>query len=75
MKCPMCETNDQFKTIESRPKEWGVKRRKECLVCGYHVATIEISEPSKEAFKSLARSQRLIDTRLFNRRKKENEKV
>ena len=42
MKCPKCgETDD--KVIDTRPNEEGrsIRRRRECVACGYRYSTIE----------------------------------
>ena len=63
MKCPYCNESNKFTTVDSRPREWGIKRRKRCLKCNRIFATIEIYNISEEALSSLELSQWLIDQR------------
>ena len=73
MICPDCEIDGRFKTVDSRPRPWGVKRTKVCPNCGKHVATIEICKITEEALESLTMSQYMIDYREYER--KRNEKI
>jgi len=57
MKCPNCGAEDNFKTVDSRPKRWGIKRVKQCLSCNYRIATIEIHKISQEALNELQLTQ------------------
>ncbi len=43
MKCPECSCEDS-KVIDSRPTENKVRRRRECIQCGYRFTTYEIVE-------------------------------
>lgn len=43
MKCPECNCEDS-KVIDSRPTENKVRRRRECIQCGYRFTTYEIVE-------------------------------
>ena len=43
MKCPECNCEDS-KVIDSRPTENKVRRRRECIKCGYRFTTYEIVE-------------------------------
>ena len=40
MKCPICQSEDH-KVIDSRRKENGIFRRRECLSCGFRFNTVE----------------------------------
>lgn len=70
MKCPYCNADDNFTTMNSRPRDWGIKRVKECLSCGYHFATVEVHEFTDEAYKSLEHSQKLLDSREINKHRR-----
>jgi transcriptional repressor NrdR len=41
MRCPKCQDEHPF-VINSRHKTYGLRRRRECLVCGYRYSTVEI---------------------------------
>lgn len=41
MLCPKC--NNDTKVIDSRADGWIVRRRRECLVCGFRFATSELA--------------------------------
>ena len=56
MKCPRCNL-EQLAVMDSRPHEWGIKRKRKCLNCGFIMPTIEIYELTDEALKSLNRSK------------------
>lgn len=43
MKCPECNC-EESKVIDSRPTENKVRRRRECIQCGYRFTTYEIIE-------------------------------
>ncbi len=43
MKCPYCGY-EEFKVIDSRPKEEKIRRRRECLQCGRRFTTYEVVE-------------------------------
>lgn len=43
MKCPECSC-EESKVIDSRPTENKVRRRRECIQCGYRFTTYEIIE-------------------------------
>ncbi len=43
MKCPECSC-EESKVIDSRPTENKVRRRRECIQCGYRFTTYEIVE-------------------------------
>ncbi len=43
MKCPECGYDDS-KVIDSRPSENKIRRRRECIKCGYRFTTYEIIE-------------------------------
>ena len=43
MKCPECGC-EESKVIDSRPTENKVRRRRECIACGYRFTTYEIIE-------------------------------
>ena len=75
MKCPYCDTQDNFLTVESRSRPWGVKRRKLCLSCNRTFPTIEINQITDEALASLRRSKITIKARAKTKERiKENEK-
>jgi len=63
MKCPYCGKEEMYKTLESRPQSYGVKRRKRCIACGRNFATVEFAEYSKEAVEALARTRKNIEAR------------
>ena len=75
MKCPYCNVDDNFITLDSRSREFGIKRRRKCLSCGYNFATIEIYKTTKEALKSLDLSQKFIESRAITRERKRNAKI
>lgn len=62
MKCDKCGS-DQLITTNTRGTDWGVKRTRVCLVCGYHMATIEISKITEEAITSLKKFKKLTQKR------------
>lgn len=62
MRCPYCNAEDSFITKETRSRDWGIKRRKECLRCNKRFATIEINALSEAAMKSLYNSQSRLYT-------------
>ena len=43
MRCPECG-DEESKVIDSRPTENKVRRRRECIRCGYRFTTYEIIE-------------------------------
>ncbi|AKG52984.1 ribonucleotide reductase transcriptional regulator NrdR [Dehalogenimonas sp. WBC-2] len=45
MNCPNCQQND-FKVVDSREVEDGIRRRRECLGCGYRFTTYERIQPT-----------------------------
>lgn len=47
MKCPYCGVDDQAMVADSRPKDYGVLRRRKCLSCGRRFSTIELCVPIK----------------------------
>ena len=63
MICPYCKAEDQFMTLSTRTREWGMKRVKKCLQCGKNFPTIEIHELTDEAIKSLTVSKKIINKR------------
>lgn len=42
MNCPKCGDSEPM-VIDSRQKPYGIRRRRECLVCGHRYSTVEIS--------------------------------
>lgn len=42
MICPKCKS-DQLNVIDSRPTENHTRRRRQCVICGARVSTVEIS--------------------------------
>lgn len=62
MKCNKCGS-DQLIIANTRNTDWGVKRTRICLDCGYHMATIEINKITDEAIASLNKSKSLIRKR------------
>lgn len=46
MNCPKCQS-DQLIVIDSRPDPKSVKRRRECLACGFRFNTIETIDERK----------------------------
>ena len=59
MKCPYCGVDDQSRVVDSRPKDYGVFRRKECLSCGRRFNTVELCVPKK--WKTQNYVQKLIE--------------
>ena len=59
MICPYCNTPDQIMTLETRSKEWGMKRMKKCLKCGGRFPTIEVYDVTDEALNSLNKSKKI----------------
>ena len=45
MNCPNCQQTD-FKVVDSREVEDGIRRRRECLGCGYRFTTYERIQPT-----------------------------
>lgn len=45
MNCPSCRQND-FRVVDSREVEDGIRRRRECLSCGYRFTTYERIQPT-----------------------------
>ena len=72
MICPNCKKNERFKTVDSRQREWGIKRVKVCPNCGLHVPTVEIYDVSPEMIESLRTSQYLIEYKRRERKLNEN---
>jgi len=73
MICPKCNQNVRFATKDSRPRDWGVKRVRECPNCHFRVPTIEVYSLTEEALSSLGVSQYLVECRARGR--KSNEKI
>lgn len=73
MICPNCNKDGRFATVDSRHREWGVKRVRVCPNCGKRVATIEIYKVTQEAIDSLAMSQYAIECRERDRKANEDE--
>ena len=48
MNCPECGT--KMYVIDSRPSEYGVRRRKKCFECGYRLTTYEITSAQKAKY-------------------------
>jgi len=67
MNCPKCGYSGKQHTVDSRPRDWGVKRTRVCDKCNYKYSTIEVHRLTKEAIKSLDISQYLIDFRTNNK--------
>lgn len=44
MNCPQCGAENNSLVINSRPHPLFVKRRRECLTCGYRFTTYEVIE-------------------------------
>ncbi len=42
MKCPMCQSK-KFRIVDSRAKDFGIQRRRECRKCGHRFNTAEIT--------------------------------
>lgn len=40
LKCPKCQSPD-LRTLETRPTDSGVRRRRECETCDYRFTTVE----------------------------------
>lgn len=68
MICPVCKQDVRFKTADSRPRKWGVKRIRVCPQCNARIPTIEVYNLSEEALSSLGLSQYLVECR--NRERK-----
>lgn len=58
MTCEKCGGTN-LRVIESRPAEFGYRRRRECMDCGNKVTTYEISE---ENYRMLRSSERILTT-------------
>lgn len=41
--CPKCQSLD-LRTLETRPADGGVKRRRECETCGHRFSTLEMAK-------------------------------
>lgn len=61
MICPKCGANARFKTYDSRPRDYGVRRLKTCPRCGQHIATVEVCQFTKESMTELAETQKRLD--------------
>lgn len=72
MICPVCGKNSRFTTIDSRQRDWGIKRMKKCPNCKVHIPTIEIYNASPEAIESLGLSKYLTECRKRERKCNEN---
>ena len=69
MICPYCSVEDQFVTLDTRSKTWGVRRRKRCLQCNQTFATVEVYQISEEAEKTLAQSKKILRTKRREQKK------
>lgn len=69
MKCNKCGS-EQLKVSNTRNLDWGVKRIRVCLDCGYHMPTIEINKITDEVIKSLDKTKKIVR----KRQRKETEK-
>lgn len=58
MICKRCGSHNTV-IADTREKEWGIKRTRECLDCGYRMPTIEVTEITDAAVKSLQKSNRI----------------
>jgi len=72
MICPICGKKGKFATIDSRPRDWGVKRMRKCPNCNVHIPTIEIFNASPEAIESLELSKYFTECRYKERKAHEN---
>ena len=69
MICPYCNAGDQFVTLDTRSKIWGVRRRKRCLQCNRTFATVEVYQISEEAEKALTQSKKILRTKRRKQKK------
>ena len=60
MKCDKCGL-EQLIVKDSRPFDWGIKRKRVCLNCGHCMPTIEINEITDQAVKSLNKSKKTAE--------------
>jgi transcriptional regulator NrdR family protein len=67
MKCPKCGASKWQSVIDSRPREWGIKRIRHCANCQYRYATGEVHTFSKQALNDIIESQLAIDMRTNKR--------
>lgn len=58
MTCEKCGGTDLY-VCDSRPAEFGYRRRRECRDCGYKFTTYEISETNYHMLRS---SERILNT-------------
>jgi transcriptional regulator NrdR family protein len=54
MQCPSCGSED-LKTVDSRPSDGMIRRRKECKSCGGRFSTYEITEKEYNRLKRLVK--------------------
>lgn len=54
MTCPNCGAEDQSAAVNSRPKSYGIYRRRKCLQCGQRFSTIEFIVPFKQNYDKYA---------------------
>ena len=59
MKCPKCGAEySRLRVVDSRPSVYyGVRRRRECEVCGTRFTTCEISQAQKAKFEKASREK------------------
>ncbi len=63
MICPGCGLANQNQVIDSRPRSGGgIRRRRECLVCGHRWSTVEI--PIDEAAVRAEEAERILEKAL-----------
>ena len=59
MICPKC--GKRARVIDSRPSdEYGVRRRRECTVCGKRFTTYEITAAMKSGYDRTARTKEMM---------------
>lgn len=63
MICPKCQ-DDMTEVIDSRVMPYGVRRRRECLVCDHRWTTVEIDVDQYKTLQRIARSMREITQEL-----------
>lgn len=70
MTCPNCGTENNSIVLDSRPKKWGIYRKRKCLCCGYRFSTAEVYEYTEDAFDFIELTQKMIDKRTNFKEKK-----
>lgn len=60
MRCPTCRSH-KGRVLDSRPREAGIYRRRECDKCGERFSTMEVDEVMLEKMKKLSLRAEFMD--------------